>query len=63
MFFFLIMPKNQLTVVYFYDRRRPLTRKIRVAQKNVIEKKLSEIKRSIWKGIHLFLIRTWVFFQ
>ena len=55
--------KNQLTVVYF-DDRQPITRKIRVAQKNVIlEEKLLEIKSSIRRGIYLFQIRTGVFFQ
>ena len=53
-----ISKKNQLTVVYF-DDRRPVTRKIRVAQKNVIEK-LLEIKRSIRRGMYLFQIRTGV---
>ena len=41
----------------------PITRKIRVAQKNVIEEKLLKIKRSIRRGIYLFQIRTGVFFQ
>ena len=36
---------------------------LRVAQKNVIEEKLLEIKRSIRKGIYLFQICTGVFFQ
>ena len=40
-----------------------LARKIRVAQKNVIEKKLLVIKRSIRRGIYLFQIRTGFFFQ
>ena len=39
---------------------QPITRKIHVvfAQKNVIEEKLLEIKRSIRRGIYLFQIRT-----
>ena len=39
-------------------RFTPITRKIRVAQKNVIEEKLLEIKRFIERGISLFQIRT-----
>ena len=35
----------------YFDDRRPITRKIRVAQKNVIEEKLMEIKRSIRRGM------------
>ena len=42
---------------------RPITRKIRVAQKNVIEEKLLEIKRSIRRGMYLFQIRTVFFFS
>ena len=44
---------------------QPITRKIRVAQKNVIEEKLLEIKRSIrrgYRGMYLFQIRS-VFFS
>ena len=41
---------------------RPITRKICVAQKNVIEEKLLEIKRSIRRGMYLFQIRTVFFF-
>ena len=37
-----------------------VTRKIRVAQKNVIEEKLLENKRSIRRGMYLFQIRTGV---
>ena len=37
-----------------------ITRKIRVAQKNVIEEKMLEIKRSIRRGISIFQIRTGV---
>ena len=37
--------------LYFDDR--PITRKIRVAQKNVIEEKLLEIKRSIRRGSYV----------
>ena len=39
----------------------PYYTKIHVAQKNVIEEKLLEIKRSIRRGMYLFQIRT-VFF-
>ena len=39
---------------------RPITRKIRVVQKNVIEEKLLEIKRSIRRGIYLFQISRFV---
>ena len=39
-------------------RFTPITRKICVAQKNVIEEKLLEIKRSIRRDIYLFQIRT-----
>ena len=41
--------------LYFDD---PITRKIRIAQKNVIEEKLLEIKRSIRRGIYLFQIHS-----
>ena len=40
-----------------------INRKICVTQKNVIEEKLLEIKRSIRRGIYLFQIHTGVFFQ
>ena len=42
-------------------RRRSITRKIHVAQKNVMEEKLLEIKRSIRRGIYLFQIRSGYF--
>ena len=59
LFYLFIIYFNQLwlwTILW-----RPITRKIRVAHKNVIEK-LLEIKRSIRKGMYLFQIRT-VFFS
>ena len=42
-------------------RQQPITHKICVAQKNVIEEKLLKNKRSIRRGIYLFQIRSGAF--
>ena len=60
LFYLFIIYFNQL---WLWTRLwRPITRKIRVAQKNVIEEKLLEIKRSIRRGMYLFQICTGFFF-
>ena len=61
LFYLFIIYFNQLwlwTILW-----RPITRKIRVAQKNVIEEKLLEIKRSIRRGMYVFQICTVFFFH
>ena len=57
-YFIYYLFQSTVVIDYTLSLWRPITRKIRVAQKNVIEEKLLEIKRSIRRDIYLFQIRT-----